>query len=311
MPLSLEEYRVGQMYMIAKMQLENTSRSEGVEVRANRAFEKDEEFGEGQYTHKVYHLQSKVPAWVQALAPLGALTMEEHAWNSFPVSKTVLKCPYFSSLEITMETVHLPDRGETENAKKLSEEKLKLRKVDFINIAQDKKDYWSYMIGGSAADPRSFHAEKANRGPLEPGWQDSITPVMTCYKLVTVDAPYWGYGYRLEQAILAATRALFLDSHQRLFGWIDDWWGLSIADLRNMEVEYDKLVNKTLELDGESGPTPEIDETTMPAEKIAETVEPSNYDESGLRPGEGGEEEVAQGDRSISGHIQEPIKVSS
>lgn len=26
---------------------------------------------------------------------------------------------------------------------------------------------------------------------------------MTAYKLVTIDAPYWGFGYRLEQALLA------------------------------------------------------------------------------------------------------------
>lgn len=26
---------------------------------------------------------------------------------------------------------------------------------------------------------------------------------MTAYKLVTVDAPYWGFGNRLEQAFLA------------------------------------------------------------------------------------------------------------
>jgi hypothetical protein len=25
---------------------------------------------------------------------------------------------------------------------------------------------------------------------------------MTAYKLVTVDVPYWGFGYRLEQGIL-------------------------------------------------------------------------------------------------------------
>jgi hypothetical protein len=30
---------------------------------------------------------------------------------------------------------------------------------------------------------------------------------MTAYKLVTVDAPYWGwgFGYRMEQALLAVT----------------------------------------------------------------------------------------------------------
>lgn len=309
MPLSLEEYRVGQMYMIAKMQLENTQGAEGVEVKVNTAFENDE-FGRGQYTHKVYHLQSKVPAWVQALAPVDALKMEEQAWNAFPYSKTVLKCPYFSDLEITMETVHLLDRGDTENAKKLSEEQLRLRKVDVIDIAHDKRDYWSYMMRGHAVEPKSFHAEKADRGPLEPGWQEKVKPVMTAYKVVTVDAPYWGYGYRLEQLILAATRALFLDSHQRLFGWIDDWWGLSIADVRDMEVEYDKLVNKTLELNSESRASLEVDETTMPAKRIPATPELSESEEAALA-GKDGEADVHQGTRSSSEGRQTAIKVGS
>ena len=32
--------------------------------------------------------------------------------------------------------------------------------------------------------------------------QATSEPVMTAYKLVTVDVPYWGFGYRLEQALL-------------------------------------------------------------------------------------------------------------
>lgn len=35
--------------------------------------------------------------------------------------------------------------------------------------------------------------------------QNRCDPVMTAYKLVTVDAPYWGFGYRLEQALIAVT----------------------------------------------------------------------------------------------------------
>lgn len=40
--------------------------------------------------------------------------------------------------------------------------------------------------------------------------QDRCHPVMTAYKLVTVDAPYWGFGYRLEQALLAVKSLIHL-----------------------------------------------------------------------------------------------------
>ena len=36
--------------------------------------------------------------------------------------------------------------------------------------------------------------------------QDSCVPVMTTYKLVTMDAPIWGLGERLEDCIIAVCR---------------------------------------------------------------------------------------------------------
>lgn len=39
--------------------------------------------------------------------------------------------------------------------------------------------------------------------------QDRCDPVMTAYKLVTIDAPYWGFGYRLEQALVAVKPLCF------------------------------------------------------------------------------------------------------
>jgi hypothetical protein len=42
--------------MVTKIQEQQTAGGEGVEVLVNRPFE-DEEFGQGQYTSKIYHLQ--------------------------------------------------------------------------------------------------------------------------------------------------------------------------------------------------------------------------------------------------------------
>lgn len=50
------QYRIAQMYMVTKMQEQQTSGSEGVEVLVNEPFE-NEQFGKGQYTSKIYHLQ--------------------------------------------------------------------------------------------------------------------------------------------------------------------------------------------------------------------------------------------------------------
>lgn len=44
----------------------------------------------GQYTQKIYKLQSKVPWWVRKLAPEGSLELYEEAWNAYPYCKTVI-----------------------------------------------------------------------------------------------------------------------------------------------------------------------------------------------------------------------------
>ncbi|MCO5606013.1 hypothetical protein L7F22_060200 [Adiantum nelumboides] len=244
MPFSLAEYRVAQMYMVTKMQQENTSSTEGVEVLVNKPF-KDQDLGEGQYTLKLYHLQSKFPSWITAIAPANCLQIEEEAWNAYPKCRTVLKCTYFTRFKLTVETIHVADKGKLSNVHNLDAQSLALRKVEMLDIASTERDYWSYMLAeDSSINISTFKPKKVDRGPLLPGWQGTCSPVMTAYKLVTVDAPYWGFGYRMEQAILGAERALFLESHRRCFSWIDEWFDLSEEDVRRLEVESDAILNK-------------------------------------------------------------------
>ncbi|KAL7614336.1 hypothetical protein Lser_V15G05517 [Lactuca serriola] len=234
MPLSLEEYQVAQMYMVTKMQQQNTNNTEGVDVLESRNFE-DGLFGKGRYTSKVYRLQSKAPTWLSTFAPTDALTMQEEAWNAYPKCKTVIKCPYFSSFTLTVETIHKADNGHSENVHGLNKQKLANREVEIIDIASTSDDYWSYVIGSNNVDFSKFQSARTGRGPLLHGWQDECKPVMTAYKLVTVDAPYWGFGSRLEQALIAGERALFLESHRNIFAWIDEWYGMTMKMMRDVE----------------------------------------------------------------------------
>ncbi|KAL5581184.1 hypothetical protein UlMin_013626 [Ulmus minor] len=245
MPLSLEEYQIAQMYMVMKMQQQSTTGSEGVEILENRSFE-DDVFGKGRYTSKVYHLQSKVPSWLTTFAPADALVMQEEAWNAYPKCKTVIQCPYFSKFRLTIETVHKADNGQSENVHGLNKEQLAAREVEVIDIASSSTDYWSYMVGTSSGDLSQFKSVRTGRGPLSEGWQDKCHPVMTAYKLVTIDAPYWGFGYRLEQALLAGERALFLESHRNCFAWIDEWFGMTMQKIRELEQQSDSLLNEKL-----------------------------------------------------------------
>ncbi|KAK8641291.1 hypothetical protein V6N13_010706 [Hibiscus sabdariffa] len=245
MPMSLEEYRVAQTYMVLKMQQQSTNEAEGVEVLENRPFE-DDVYGKGQYTSKLYRLQSKVPSWLTTLAPKDALVMKEESWNAYPRCKTVIKCPYFSKLCVTIETVHLEDNGKSENVHGLNKEQLKARQVEFIDITLPTTDCWSYAVGSRDFDFTKFKSEKTGRGPLLEGWQDKCDPVMTAYKLVTINAPYWGFGCKLEQALLAGERALFVESHRNCFAWIDEWFGMTMEQLSELEEQGDCLLNQKI-----------------------------------------------------------------
>lgn len=222
------------MYAVTKMQHQSRTDTEGVDILESRPFE-DDKLGRGHYTSKVYRLQSKVPAWLTTFAPADALILQEEAWNAFPRCKTVLKCPYFTKFSLTIETIHKADNVKSENVHGLSEEQLATQQVENIDIASATIDYWSYAIGSSDVDFSKFKSVRTGRGPLSEGWQSKCNPVMTAYKLVTVDAPYWGFGYRLEQAMLSAERALFIESHRNCFSWIDDWFGMTIQQVRELE----------------------------------------------------------------------------
>lgn len=243
MPLSLEEYHVAQMYMVMKMQQKNTTGTEGVEVLENRPFE-DDEFGKGQYTFKIYRLQSKAPSWLTTFAPADALIMHEEAWNAYPRCKSVITCPYFSKFRLTIDTIHKADNGRSENVHGLSKQQIEVRQVETIDIASSPTDYWSYIVGRSNINFSTFRSLRTGRGPLTEGWQECCNPIMTAYKLVTVDMPYWGFGSKLEQALLAGERALFLETHRNGFAWIDEWIGLTVEMMRELELQSDYSLNE-------------------------------------------------------------------
>ena len=57
LPLTVDEYQVGQLYAVVEASKAETGGGDGVEVLRNEPFTDHPEFGNGQYTHKIYHLQ--------------------------------------------------------------------------------------------------------------------------------------------------------------------------------------------------------------------------------------------------------------
>ncbi|VDN44223.1 unnamed protein product [Gongylonema pulchrum] len=64
MPMTVEEYQVGQLWSVAEASKAETGGGEGVEVLKNEPFDNyplfDGRYTCGQFTHKIYHLQTYV-----------------------------------------------------------------------------------------------------------------------------------------------------------------------------------------------------------------------------------------------------------
>lgn len=239
LPMTVEEYQVAQLYSVAEASKNETGGGEGVEVVKNEPYDNvpllGGRFTKGQHTYKIYHLSSKVPAFVRYLAPKGSLEIHEEAWNAYPYCKTVLTNPGYmkDNFTILVETYHIADRGDSANCHRLSPEVLKQREVVPIDISHDHVPTEDYKAD---EDPKMYKSEKTGRGPLKDRkWKSTVDPVMTAYKLVTVEFKWFGLQGKVENFIQTTERRLFTNFHRQLFCWTDHWHGMTMEDIRALE----------------------------------------------------------------------------
>jgi len=253
MPISVEEYQIAQLYLVSKSSKQYSGHGEGVQILENVPF--DDENGKGQYTHKIIHINSRLPTWLRPLCPT-SLQIVEKAWNAYPYCKTIYSCPFLGDrFNITIETRYLPDGGDTENALKLSPQQLQERVVDVVDIAFDEIDPSKYK---PEEDPTIFLSQKTGRGKLQPGWQKNHTPIMTSYKHCSVEFRYWGLQSRVEAYVHRyALRDILFMGHRQVFCWIDEWFGLTMEDIRQIEEdtkrELDMMIAEGNEEQGAGG----------------------------------------------------------
>lgn len=196
MPLTVEEYQIGQLYMIARHSHEQTDAGEGVEVVENVACE-DPEHGKGQYTEKRIHLSSRLPYWIQSFLPK-VFYVTEKAWNYYPFTITEYTCSFIPKFSISIKTKYENNNGSSENCLDLESDPLNERLVEFVDIAYDEVSPKHYK---EEEDVRYFQSQKTGRGPLVEGWRDTVTPIMCSYKVVQVSFEVWGLQTRAEDLI--------------------------------------------------------------------------------------------------------------
>ncbi|RUS90594.1 hypothetical protein EGW08_001682 [Elysia chlorotica] len=239
MPISVDEYRIGQLYMIAKHSSEQSESGQGVEVVKNEECS-DPVHGSGRYTEKRVHLSSRLPSWIRSLIPK-VFYVTEKAWNYFPYTITEYTCSFMPRFSIHIETRYEDNAGTTENCVDLTPKELELRTVDFLDIAYDEVPSKHYK---ESEDLTKFKSKKTERGPLKKDWKDNSSPLMCSYKVVKVKFEVFGLQTRVEAFTHKSVRDILLLGHRQAFAWIDEWIDLTMDDIREYESSTFEATNK-------------------------------------------------------------------
>ena len=158
MPMKVEEFDRGWLYMVAVASAEGSKEGDGgVVVLKNEPYDNtDGHLGgseisgneipknKGQYTLKQSFLGSRLPTWLTYVLPGDLFFLYEEAWNAFPDCITILTSKFMSNKKarISVRTLFFnDDKGVKENAHDLTKSELAERKVINLNISeQDKSD---------------------------------------------------------------------------------------------------------------------------------------------------------------------------
>uniref|UniRef100_A0A8C0EBP7 Cytoplasmic phosphatidylinositol transfer protein 1 n=1 Tax=Bubo bubo TaxID=30461 RepID=A0A8C0EBP7_BUBBB len=242
-------YRIGQLYMISKHSHEQSDRGEGVEVVQNEPYE-DPNHGNGQLTEKRVYLNSKLPSWARAVVPK-IFYVTEKAWNYYPYTITarhifyvkhiflLLQCSFLPKFSIHIETKYEDNKGSNDSIFDKEAKDLE-REVCFIDIASDEIPERYYK---ESEDPKYFKSQKTGRGQLKEGWRETHQPIMCSYKLVTVKFEVWGLQTRVEQFVHKVVRDILLIGHRQAFAWVDEWYDMTMDDVREFEKNMHEKTN--------------------------------------------------------------------
>uniref|UniRef100_A0A670K6Y9 Phosphatidylinositol transfer protein membrane associated 2 n=1 Tax=Podarcis muralis TaxID=64176 RepID=A0A670K6Y9_PODMU len=197
--------------------------------------------GNGQYTHKVYHIGMHIPSWFRSILPKAALRVEEESWNAYPYTRTRYTCPFVEKFSIDIETYYISDSGEQANVFNLSPAEKRQTILDPIDIVKDPIPPHEYK---SEEDPKLYKSVKTTRGPLSEDWikehknNPGRYPMMCAYKLCKVEFRYWGMQSKIERFIHdVGLRKVMVRAHRQAWCWQDEWYGLTIEDIRQLEKE--------------------------------------------------------------------------
>ncbi|CAH1800392.1 unnamed protein product [Owenia fusiformis] len=206
----------------------------------------------------------------ESILPKSALQVQEEAWNAYPYTKTRYKCPFIEKFLLEVETRYTNDGGDQENMFNLTATEKRNRILDFIDIVKDPISSGDF---NKEEDPKTFVSDKTNRGPLLDNWREEYSiankdpnsgkKIMTAYKLCKVEFKYWGMQSRIERFIHdIGLRKTMLRAHRQAWCWQDEYYGLSLQDIRRLEAETQEALKEKYKTNNPDEINNELNEQT-------------------------------------------------
>ena len=240
MPLSVDEFRRGQRYTIARAERDAVEEGVGIMLLVSEHCQ-HESHGEGVHQIKRFYINSYLPAWVQPFIPTNSFYVVEESWNYYPNHcYSIFTCKMVPSLRVEISSRYLDDRATTENAFNLDPAVLKHREVHVLDVINDNlKD-----TKGGRYDIQGLVCEKAKRGPLRKDWIETQPEVMCSYKLIRSSVPILGIQNRAESGIAEGLREVLFQTHKDSVMWLDEWFDITYGELRELE---QLLIDQTIQ----------------------------------------------------------------
>lgn len=188
----VDEYKIGQLYMISKYSYEQSDWGEGVEVVQNEFFE-DFYYGNGQFIEKWVYFNSKLFSWVRVVV-FKIFYVIEKVWNYYFYIIIEYICFFLLKFFIYIEIKYEDNKGSNDSIFDNEVKDLE-REVCFIDIVCDEILECYYK---EFEDFKYFKLEKIGWGQLREGWRDNYQFIMCFYKLVIVKFEVWGFQIRVE-----------------------------------------------------------------------------------------------------------------
>lgn len=235
MPISVNEYRRGQCYMIARAELEATLEGDAILLMLNEPCY-DQIYGSGKHQIKRFYLSRHIPSWLQHVLPTTLFYVTEESWSYYPhFSRSIFTTKLIPQVRVEILCSYINDSGTTYNALGLSDVELSSRQVMVLDVVTDKlknkpKQDKCHLDG--------FRSENAGRGPFSQDWSKKFDPVMCSYKVIKSHVDFIGINTKAETAILDALREVLLKTHIEAVLWLDEWYDITEGELVQLEKTF-------------------------------------------------------------------------